>query len=101
MIKGNLVPRAILDPEVQRLGVINGLLKGRPLYPYFMLDLVATMPPGVWVMSVQTTSREANSLGVVIGNALANSSDGVSQWLRNFEASGKFDEPKLSVVSVV
>ncbi|MBI5200112.1 MAG: PilN domain-containing protein [Elusimicrobia bacterium] len=83
-----------------RLGVINGLLKGRALYPWFMTDLQSTLPPGVWMTSLTTAAKEPNGLTVTIGNATANSSDGVSQWLRNFAASGKFAEPKLSAIAV-
>ena len=84
-----------------RLGVINGLLKGRPLYPYFMSDLMSTMPSGVWLTSLTTAPKDPNGLAVTLGNATANSSDGVSQWLRNFEAAAaRWDEPKLSAISV-
>lgn len=84
-----------------RLSVITGLLKGRPLYPYFMRDLMATMPPGVWLGGITTmAAKDPNGLAVNLGNAKANSSDGVSQWLREFEKSGKFTEPKLSAVNV-
>ena len=83
-----------------RLNVINGLLKGRALYPWFMTDLLTTLPPGVWMTSLTTAAKEPNGLTVTIGNATANSSDGVSQWLRNFASSGKFSEPKLSAIAV-
>ncbi len=78
-----------------RLNVITGLLKGRPLYPYFMTDLVGTLPAGVWLTQLSTVTRDSNSLGITT-TATANSSDGVSQWLRNLERSGRFEEPKLS-----
>ncbi|MBI4346849.1 MAG: PilN domain-containing protein [Elusimicrobia bacterium] len=84
-----------------RLSVITGLLKGRALYPWFMTDLLETMPPGVWMGSLATTAKDQNALGVSIGNAVANSSDGVSQWLRNFAANNKWAEPKLSAIGVV
>lgn len=79
-----------------RLTVITGLLKGRALYPFFMIDLMASMPPGVWLTSLNTSAKEPNGLTVTIANASANSSDGVSQWLRNFEKSTLFVEAKLS-----
>lgn len=83
-----------------RLGVIQGLLKGRALYPWFMTDLQSTLPPGVWMTSLTTSAKEPNGLTVKIGNASANSSGGVSQWLRNFESSGKFKDLKLSAIAV-
>src|SRR5882762_7478074 len=38
-----------------RLNVITDLLKGRPLYPYFMSDFVRVVPPGVRVKNLNTT----------------------------------------------
>lgn len=84
-----------------RLDVMNGLLKVRPLYPYFMTDMMATMPPGTWLTSLTTAHKDPNQLTVNLGNAGSNSSDGLTQWLRNIEASGRFEEPKLSGVQVL
>lgn len=84
-----------------RLEVMNGLLKVRPLYPFFMTDLQATMPPGTWLTTLTTVHKDPNQLTVTIGNAGANSSEGLTQWLRNIEASGRFEEPKLSPVQVI
>ena len=83
-----------------RLNVITGLLKGRPLYPYFMADLMATMPPTVWLTSLTTAAKEPAGLTVNISQAVSSSPEGVSQWLRNFESSGKFEEPKLTAIAV-
>ncbi|MCX5788967.1 MAG: PilN domain-containing protein [Elusimicrobia bacterium] len=83
-----------------RLNVINGLLKGRPLYPYFMSDLMGTMPPTVWLTSLATAAKDPSGLTVTITNAVSSTPDGVSQWLRNFETSGKFEEPKLTAIAV-
>lgn len=82
-----------------RLSVIQGLLKGRPLYPYFMADLLVTLPPGVWVTGLTTAPKEANSLTITLP-AVSNSSEGISQWLRNLAATGQWDDPKLSAISV-
>ncbi|MBI4423320.1 MAG: PilN domain-containing protein [Elusimicrobia bacterium] len=82
-----------------RLGVIQGLLKGRPLYPYFMADLLTTMPPGVWLTGLTTSQKEPNTLAVTLP-ATANSSEGVSQWLRNLAETGQWEDPKLSAISV-
>ena len=83
-----------------RLGVIKGLLKGRSLYPYFMTDLVATMPPGVWLTGLTTTSKEGtNQLGVQTV-AASTSSEAIAEWLRKLDSSGKFDESKLSAITM-
>lgn len=82
-----------------RLAVITELVKGRPLYPYFMADFARTLPPGVWLSSLGTSDKGGNQLGVNAA-ALASSSEDVSAWLRTLERSGKFQEPALSAVSI-
>lgn len=82
-----------------RLNVIVDLLKGRPLYPYFMADFAGTLPPGVWLLSLGTSFKDGNQLGV---NASASSSgsEDISQWLRNLEKSARFSDASLSPVSI-
>ena len=65
-----------------------------------MADLIATMPQSVWLTNVTTAAKDPNGLTVNITNAVSNSAEGVSQWLRNFESSGKFEDPKLSAINV-
>lgn len=82
-----------------RLAVITDLLKGRALYPYFMADIAQTLPGSVWLSSLSTTWRDGNQLSVNTV-AASNGSEGVSDWLRNIEKSGKFTDPVLSAVSI-
>lgn len=80
-----------------RLNVIEELLVGRPLYPYFMQDVVATFPPGLWITSLNTTP-DGGGLKVAM-NAKAISSDDVSKWLRTLESSKKFSQPVISAIA--
>lgn len=82
-----------------RLGVITDLLKGRALYPYFMADIAHTLPGNVWLSALSTTWKDGNALSINT-TAASNGSDGVSDWLRNLEKSGKFSDPVLSAVSI-
>ncbi|MBI3548973.1 MAG: PilN domain-containing protein [Elusimicrobia bacterium] len=78
-----------------RLNVITDLLKGRPLYPYFMKDLVGTMPADVWFTGVTTTVGSGNQLTVTL-NANSGSAGSISLWMRNIQGSGTFTEPAIS-----
>lgn len=82
-----------------RLGVITALLKGRPLYPYFMMDIAKTLPPEVWLGGLTTTSKEGNQLGVGL-SASSLTSPAIAEWIRNLERSGLFLEPVLGSISV-
>ncbi|HVE14373.1 MAG TPA: PilN domain-containing protein [Elusimicrobiota bacterium] len=81
-----------------RLGVIQDLLVGRPLYPYFMEDMVATFPPGVWISSLNT-SPDGSGLKVSMA-AKAMTQDDVSAWLRTLDSSTKFKEAVMGAISV-
>lgn len=83
-----------------RLAVITSLLKGRPLYPFFMEDLARSLPPGVWLTSLNTTTQEGNKVSLTAA-AAATSSEAISEWLRALEKSGRFDEGKLTGISIV
>jgi len=82
-----------------RLAAITGLQKGRPLYPYFMTDFAKTLPGGVWVKSLNTTSKDNNSLTVTT-SASSLQAEAISKWLRGLEQSGRFTDPILSGITV-
>jgi len=81
-----------------RLQVMQDLLFGRPLYPYFMEDLLATFPPGLWLTNLGTTT-EGNTLKVAMG-ARARASEDVSKWLRTLDASRKFSGATIGAISI-
>ena len=82
-----------------RLGVVTDLLKGRPLYPYFMVDFVKTMPTGVFLTTLGTKNLPNNQLAV---NAAASAStpETIADWMRSLVNSGRFSDPGLSAISV-
>jgi Tfp pilus assembly protein PilN len=85
-----------------RLNVITDLLKGRPLYPYFMADFVRSVPPGVRVKTVTTTGggSSATPLKLVIA-AEARTDDDIAGWTRRLEDSGKFTLIELGTVTTI
>ena len=82
-----------------RLVVITDLLKGRPLYPFFMTDFAKTLPSGVWISNLTTTTEDKATVAVQTA-ATASSSEAIADWLRNFAKSGRFAEPVLSGISM-
>ena len=81
-----------------RLKVINDLLKGRSLYPYFMSDFAATVPAGVWITNLSTSSG-----GMVIKlniGATSPTSEDIAAWIRAMEKTGKFSNIEMGGVSV-
>lgn len=89
---------ATLNAVRARLNVIVDLLKSRPLYPYFMEDLLKSMPGGVWLISVNS-QNEGSQLKLSI-TARASSSEDVAAWLRHMESSDRFSAPALGPVTV-
>src|SRR5262249_42386015 len=47
--------KADVEALKTRLGVITDLLKGRAMYPHFMVDVGKTMPNDAWVTAIGTT----------------------------------------------
>ena len=82
-----------------KLDVITSLLKGRGLYPIFMMDFSRTMPGAVWITSLTTSIKDRNALSVSVA-ASASSSEAISDWIRNFIQSGRFTEPVLSAIAI-
>lgn len=82
-----------------RLQVVTDLLKGRPLYPYFMMDMSSSLPPSVWLKQLETATGTGNQLSVKT-QAVSLSSEGISEWMRSLVKSGRFSEPGLSAITV-
>lgn len=83
-----------------RLAVIETLLKGRSLYPYFMSDFVRSVPLGVRVKTLTTTGggSAASPLRLSIA-AESRSNEDIAGWVRKMEDSGKFLNVELGGVT--
>ncbi len=81
-----------------RLGVIESLLKGRAFYPLFMSEFVRTVPGGVKVTLLSTSSQPNGVLKLAI-TAVADSSDDIANWMRTLEKNGRFASTELGPVS--
>lgn len=80
-----------------RLGVIEDLLKGRAFYPIFMSDFARTVPPGVRVTQL-STSTQPNALKLSI-SGLAATNDDIAAWMRALDKQGRFSGVELGPVS--
>lgn len=69
-----------------RLDVINNLLKGRLLNPYFMEDFARSMVGGVWVTNLSASSAGQGLKLNVTAKALEK--DQIANWLRTLETYG-------------
>jgi len=82
-----------------RLGVIEGLLKGRSFYPIFMSDFARTVPPGVKVAGMQTSSQGgANGVKLTV-NAVANTNEDIANFVKGMEKQGRFSTVELGAIS--
>ncbi len=83
-----------------RLNVINGLLKDRPLYPDFMSDLARVAPAGVQIQDLTTTGggNEGTTLKISI-SARAQSNGDIARWIGAMQSSGRFSSVVLGAVS--
>jgi Tfp pilus assembly protein PilN len=86
------------DAVRSRLGVIEGLLKGRAFYPIFMSEFAQTVPAGVKVTALSTSIQPTGSLKLSI-NASADSNDDVAGWMRTLEKNPHFAAVELGPVS--
>jgi type IV pilus assembly protein PilN len=83
-----------------RLNVITDLLRGRPLYPYFMSDFVRTVPSGVRVKSMSTTGGGSAAGPITLSmTAEAVRQGDIAEWVKNMETSGRFMNPELGPVA--
>jgi len=81
-----------------RLNVMNDLIKGRELYPVFMVDIVESFPEGVWIGSLSTVKGKGG-LNLTMP-AFATSTRDVTNWLRTLESSPLFSEAVISPISI-
>jgi len=77
---------------IARMEVIETLQKSRPEIVKLFDDMVATLPEGVYLTSVQQNARRLEFNGV------AQSSTRVSAFMRNIDASGVMEKPDLKVI---
>ncbi|MBI5630355.1 MAG: PilN domain-containing protein [Elusimicrobia bacterium] len=85
-----------------RLSVITDLLKGRPLYPYFMSDFVRSVPMGVRVKSLSTSGggSAAGPLKISL-SADSRSNEDIAAWIKKLEQSGRFGQVEMGPVTAV
>lgn len=83
----------------QRLSVVDDLMKGRKLYPIFMSEFAKTLPNGVYVKSMATTSGANNTLKLVIA-ADSRSSEDIQGWIRVMKETSRFSDPEMGSVAV-
>jgi Tfp pilus assembly protein PilN len=69
-----------------RLDVINNLLKGRLLNPYFMEDFARSLVTGIWVTNMNTSNAGLGLKLTVTAKALEK--DQIANWLRTLESYG-------------
>ena len=80
-----------------RLSVIEDLLKGRAFYPIFMSEFARTVPVGVRVTSLNTSSQPS-AVKLTI-SAIASSNDDVANWVRTLMANPHFSGVELGAVT--
>jgi len=77
-----------------RLGVIEGLLKGRAFYPFFMSDFARTVPAGVKLLSLNTVVQPGSAVKLTI-SAVAMTNDDVAAWVRTLQSTPSFSAVEL------
>ena len=83
-----------------RLNVITDLLKGRPLYPYFMAEFVRNVPAGIRVRNLTTTGGGSAAAPLKLSmSAEARANDDIATWVRRMEGTGRFASVELGAVS--
>ena len=81
-----------------RLKVIEDLDRGRRAYPYFMNDLVRSVPAGVRVRSLRTTGGGGSPFKLDIA-AEARTNEDIRAWIKKMEDSGRFTGMELGAVA--
>jgi|CXWL01.1.fsa_nt_gi Tfp pilus assembly protein PilN len=81
-----------------RLAVIEDLLLGRSYYPIFMSEFARTVPAGVRVISMATTSQAPGSIKLTI-SAVSNSNEDIAAWVKTMEKNVKFGAVELGNVA--
>lgn len=81
-----------------RLGVIEDLLLGRAYYPVFMSEFARSVPAGVRVNTMATSSMTPGTIKLVI-TAVANSNEDIAAWVKTMEKNPKFAAIELGAVT--
>jgi len=81
-----------------RLGVIEDLLLGRAYYPIFMSEFARSVPAGVRVNSMATSTVTPGTVKLVI-SAIANSNEDIAAWVKTLEKNAKFASIELGAVN--
>jgi Tfp pilus assembly protein PilN len=81
-----------------RLGVIEDLLKGRAFYPFFMSDFARTVPAGVRVMQMSTSTQPNSTVKLTISASAASNED-IAAWIRTLQGATHFASVELGPVS--
>lgn len=82
------------------LNAITGLAKIRLIYTYFLQDLVRSLPGGIRILSLKTTTRDAKTLDFSIP-AISRSAEDLSQWVRTLNNSkDKYKNVELGGISI-
>lgn len=81
-----------------RLGVIEALLRGRSFYPLFMSEFARTVPAGVRVTQLNTSTIGNNGLKFSL-TATAASNEDVAAWIKALEANSNFAGVELGAVN--
>lgn len=85
-----------------RLNVITDLLKGRPLYPYFMSDFAKSVPLGVRVKLLSTMGGGSAAAPLKLQiTAEAKTNDDISDWVNAMDGSGRFTNTEMGAVTAV
>jgi Tfp pilus assembly protein PilN len=83
-----------------RLNVIEDLLLGRAFYPIFMSEFARSVPAGVRVNTMGTSTMSPGTIKLSI-SALANTHDDIVAWAKTLERNAKFGAVELGAVSVM
>jgi Tfp pilus assembly protein PilN len=82
-----------------RLNVIEDLLLGRAYYPIFMSEFARSVPAGIKVNAMTTSTMSPGTLKLGI-SAIANSNEDVAAWVKTLEKNAKFGMIELGAVTV-
>lgn len=81
-----------------RLSVIEDLLLGRAYYPVFMSEFARSVPAGVRVVTMGTSTLSPGTIRLSI-SAVANSNEDIAAWVKTMEKNVKFGVIELGGVS--
>lgn len=89
--------KANKDALNSKIKVIKNLMKSRLLYPIFMEDFAAILPPKVWITGLNTKSGD-NILDLNF-KVLARDNYAVADFINDLEVSRKFQEIKFAGIT--